>query len=172
MSVASRDNLTRDEAIERHHRVSAVSYHLDLDIEEGAKVFRGDVTIEFAHSGGDTFLELLGGQIDQFEVNGNRQDPVWDGYRISLPAAVLQRENRIRVSYQRPYDKTGEGFHHFVDNEDGREYLYTQFEPYSAHRLFPCFDQPDLKATYEVTVTAPEEWVVTGPSREIDREAS
>ena len=172
MSVGSRDNLTRDEAARRFGQVSQLSYHLDLDLEAGAKTYRGDITIEFHHSGGDTFLEWLGGQIDRFEINGTVIDPEWDGYRISLAGAQLQRENRIRITYQRPYDKTGEGFHHFIDNEDGREYLYTQFEPYSAHRLFPCFDQPDLKATYEVTVTAPEEWVVTGPSREIDREAS
>lgn len=170
MSVTSRDNLTREEAARRFEQISAVSYRLSLDLEEGAKAFRGDVVIEFAHRGGDTFLEWLGGQIDSFEVNGVPRDPEWDGYRISLPGSILERENRIHISYQRPYDKTGEGFHHFIDNEDGREYLYTQFEPYSAHRLFPCFDQPDLKATYEVTVTAPESWVVTGPSRELDRE--
>ena len=156
MSVGSRDNLTRDEAARRFGQVSQLSYHLDLDLEAGAKTYRGDITIEFHHSGGDTFLEWLGGQIDRFEINGTVIDPEWDGYRISLAGAQLQRENRIRITYQRPYDKTGEGFHHFIDNEDGREYLYTQFEPYSAHRLFPCFDQPDLKATFEVTVTAPE----------------
>lgn len=172
MSVPSRDNLTREEAARRYQQVSGVSYHLELDLEEGAKVYHGDVTIEFHHSGGDTFLEWLGGQIDEFEVNGTKVDPQWDGFRITLPGAILERENRIHIAYQRAYDKTGEGFHHFTDNEDGREYLYTQFEPYSAHRLFPCFDQPDLKAEYEVTVIAPEAWVVTGPSREMDRETT
>ncbi len=172
MTVASRDNLTRDEAVRRQQQISGVSYRLDLDLEPGAKVFRGDATIEFDHSGGDTFLEWLGGQIDSFEINGARHEPRWDGYRITLPAELLTARNRIHATYQRPYDKTGEGFHHFVDNEDGREYLYTQFEPYSAHRLFPCFDQPDLKASFEITVTAPADWVVTGPSREIDRQDS
>src|SRR5262245_58439563 len=136
MSVASKDNLTRDEAIRRQEQVSAVSYSLDLDLEAAAKSFRGDVTIEFAHTGGDTFLEWLGGQIDSFEVNGTRVDPQWDGYRISLPATLLGARNKVHISYSRPYDRTGEGFHHFIDNADGREYLYTQFEPYSAHRLF------------------------------------
>ncbi len=170
MSVASRDNLTRDEAVRRYQQVSGVAYHLDLDLEAGAKVFRGDVTIQFTHAGGGTFLEWVGGQIDEFEINGIQREPRWDGYRIELPGELLETANRIRISYQRPYDKTGEGFHHFIDNEDGREYLYTQFEPYSAHRLFPCFDQPDLKAAFEVAVTAPADWVVTGASREMDRQ--
>ena len=62
MSVPSRDNLTREEAARRYQQVSGVSYHLELDLEEGAKVYHGDVTIEFHHSGGDTFLEWLGGR--------------------------------------------------------------------------------------------------------------
>lgn len=172
MTVASRDNLTRDEAEQRAARVSGVSYRLDLDLEAGAKSFRGDVLISFTHRGGDTFLEWLGGQIDIFEINGIPVEPIWDGYRIALPADLLAPESRVRVSYVRPYDKTGEGFHHFIDKEDGREYLYTQFEPYSAHRLFPCFDQPDLKAEFELSVTAPSSWVVTGPSIEMDREGT
>ncbi|HSM01386.1 MAG TPA: aminopeptidase N [Acidimicrobiia bacterium] len=166
----SRDRLTLEEAVTRSKSVSDVSYVLDLDLEAGAKTFRGDVTIAFEHSGGDTFLEWLGGSIERFEVNGIEMDPDWDGYRIQLDAAALQEENEIRVAYERAYDHTGEGFHQFVDPEDGSEYLYTQFEPYSAHRLMPCFDQPDLKATYTLTITAPSEWAVVTAGREVSRD--
>ncbi len=58
------------------------------------------------------------------------------------------------------YDTTGDGFHRFVDPEDDEEYVYTNFEPYEAHRLFPSFDQPDIKGRYTVTVTAPASWQV------------
>ena len=61
----------------------------------------------------------------------------------------------VHVVYENDYDTTGDGFHRFVDPEDGEEYVYTNFEPYEAHRLFPCFDQPDIKGRYTVTVTAP-----------------
>jgi aminopeptidase N len=165
-----RDRLTQEEAEARAATISDIAYDLDLDLEAGAKTFRGEVTITFRHHGGDTFLEWLGGSIDRFEVNGSEVEPSRDGSRIALPAATLDAENRLRVSFQRSYDHTGEGFHRFVDPEDGSEYLYTQFEPYSAHRLLPCFDQPDLKATYAVTVTAPEHWLVTTAGREISRE--
>lgn len=40
-------------------------------------------------------------------------------------------------------------------NED---YLYTLLVPDRARTLFPCFDQPDLKAKYEVTLTVPSQW--------------
>ena len=48
----------------------------------------------------------------------------------------------------------------FRDPLDGRDYLYTDFEPYDANRLFPSFDQPDLKATYATRVTVPADWQV------------
>jgi len=167
----SGDRLTSKEAVERAEAVSNVRYRLHLDLERGAKAFRGEVTIGFEHHGGDTFLEWVGGHIDRMEINGSEVEPKWDGERIDLQADGLTAENEIRLSYQRSFDSTGEGFHRFVDPEDGGEYLYTQFEPYSAHRVFPCFDQPDLKAVFEVTVTAPHDWSVVSAGREIDVEA-
>ena len=162
------DRLTRDEARRRSEQVSGVSYRIDLDLEAGSKAFRGDVEVEFAHAGGDTFLEFLGGQIDSMEVNGAEVEPAWDGARIALPGSMLEDRNQVRIVYERPFDHTGEGFHRFTDPTDGAEYLYTQFEPYSAHRVFPCFDQPDLKATYEVSVTAPSDWTVVSAGEEVD----
>jgi aminopeptidase N len=64
----------------------------------------------------------------------------------------------VRVVYVNDYDTTGDGFHHFLDPEDGEEYVYTNFEPYEAHRLFPCFDQPDIKGRYTVAVSQPAAW--------------
>jgi len=169
-STAARDRLTEVEARARAEQIGDISYALDLDLERGAKVFRADLVVTFDHSGGDAFMEWVGGTIDRFEINGAVHDPGWDGTRIALPARLLQEHNEIRISYERRYDKTGEGFHQFIDPEDGSEYIYTQFEPYSAHRLFPCFDQPDLKAVYRVSVTAPSDWAVVTAGAEMDRE--
>lgn len=63
------------------------------------------------------------------------------------------------------------GLHRTVDKEDGRVYLHTQFEPFNANLLFPCFDQPDLKAHYTLQVTAPINWQVISSEREIKKEA-
>src|SRR3712207_8248145 len=51
-------------------------------------------------------------------------------------------------------------FRSFADPVDGQVYLYTQFEPADAKRMFTCFDQPDLKATFTMHVTAPFDWQV------------
>jgi aminopeptidase N len=166
-SAPHRDVLTQDEAAARAARISGCSYVLSLDLTAGSPTYRGDVTIRFADSGGgDTFLCFRGKTIDRMEVNGRAVEPTWTGYRLTLPGTALARENTVRIVYENEYDHGGDGFHQFIDPQDGKEYLYTNFEPYEAHRLFPCFDQPDIKATYEVTLVAPPEWTVIANSRE------
>jgi ribosomal protein S20 len=106
-------------------------------------------------------------------VNGRVIDsPSWTGYRLHLEEGLRRGDNTVRVVYENEYDHTGDGFHQFIDPEDGEEYLYTNFEPYEAHRLFPCFDQPDIKGRYRVEVTAPAAWVTIAntPAVSIDEE--
>ena len=64
------------------------------------------------------------------------------------------------IRFQNKYSHDGLGLHYYKDPEDNEIYLYSQFEPFSANRMFPCFDQPDLKATLDLIVKAPETWVV------------
>jgi len=74
-----------------------------------------------------------------------------------LPKTYLQKgRNRLSVSYINYYDKDRSGCITFSDNEE--QFVYTDFPPYSAHRVFPCFDQPDLKAKMRLTVVTPYWW--------------
>ncbi len=88
--------------------------------------------------------------------------PSWNGYRLTLDQGLLKRgaENRLEVEYENAFDTGGDGVFRFVDPEDGAEYIYTNFEPYEAHRMAPLFDQPDIKARLTLEVLAPSEWVV------------
>jgi aminopeptidase N len=164
-----RDVLTQADAEARAARISNVSYTIKLDILKRSPSYRGEASIRFAARGeGDTFLDFRGKSIEVLEVNGAKVEPHWTGFRLVLSGSLLQPENIVRVVYENLYDHTGDGLHQFVDPEDNEEYLYTNFEPYEAHRLFPCFDQPDIKGTYELTVTAPSEWQIITNSRELD----
>ena len=58
------------------------------------------------------------------------------------------------------YSRSGEGLHRFTDPSDGGIYLYSDLETFDAHRVYACFDQPDLKASFEFSVIAPEDWLV------------
>jgi aminopeptidase N len=172
--VAARDVLTESEAQERATRVSDVSYDINLDLVANNSTYHGDTTVRFNTTGqGALFLDFRGKAIDLLEVNGERLEPDWNGYRLTLPAQSVTGSMTVRVVYLNDYDTTGDGFHRFVDPEDSAEYVYTNFEPYEAHRLFPCFDQPDIKARYDFTVTAPPSWMVfsNAPTASVTEEA-
>lgn len=159
---APRDVLTQLEAQARAARISDVSYELTLDLIAGAERYRGTNVIHFSDSGqGDTFIDLTGETIEFLSLNGEQiNNPDWNGHRITLPGDLLKAENLLHITYENQYDHTGDGLHQFIDPEDNQEYLYSNFEPFSAHRLIPSFDQPDIKATYRLTVAAPSHWEV------------
>lgn len=170
--AAERDMLTQADAEARAARIANAEYQLSIDLRRNAETYRGEVAVTFDVAGsGDTFLDFRGKTISLLEINGAPVEPIWTGYRLTLPGTALSSHTRVRVIYENEYDHGGDGFHQFKDPEDGEEYLYSNFEPYEAHRLFPCFDQPDIKGTYELTVTAPPEWEVIANSREAARTA-
>lgn len=158
---APRDALTHVEAAQRAARFSDIRHELAFTLAAASEEFSGRARISFKDSGtGESFMDARVGVLREARLNGMalRHDAL--KHRLELPAGALQPDNVLEVEWQSPHEHGGVGFHRFRDPEDGLEYAYTDFEPFSAHRLFPCFDQPDLKARYAVTVTAPSEWKV------------
>ncbi len=155
------DVLTWAEATARAGRVGRIASTLELDLLAGGSTYRGLARLRFPVTGeGDLFLDFRGGTVERLVVNGRELSAERPEHRILLPGAALAPMTEVEVAYENAFDHGGDGFHQFVDPEDGAEYLYSNFEPFEAHRLFPCFDQPDLKGTYELTVRAPGDWVV------------
>ena len=154
-------NLTRNEALERAALVTVDRYRIELDLTIGEKEFRSTATVEFeALPGADTHIDLAAGQVRRAVLNGHDIDV--SGYDESrgIPLVGLAQNNVLVVEADCRYSNTGEGLHRFVDPVDGHVYLYSQFETADAKRMFACFDQPDLKATFDIVVTAPEHWQV------------
>jgi len=157
-------NLTRDEAKARSALITVASYQVDLDLTEpeGGDVTFGSVTVvsfDCAAPGASTFIDLTAPAVREITLNGAAVGPdAFDGDRITLDG--LAAANVLRVSAECAYSRSGEGLHRFTDPADGRVYLYSDLETFDAHRVYACFDQPDLKATYELSVTAPADWLV------------
>ncbi|MCL1870294.1 MAG: aminopeptidase N [Promicromonosporaceae bacterium] len=155
-------NLTRAEAVARAGVVTAVeSYAIALDLTTGPTTFGSTTTIRFsATEGGSTFLDLVAPTVRSVTLNDRELDPaeVFADSRITLSG--LAAENVVTVVADCAYTNTGEGLHRFVDPVDGEVYLYTQCEVPDARRVFATFEQPDLKATFQVTATAPARWQV------------
>ena len=98
------------------------------------------------------------GPRDHPERGRRSASDAFDGDRITLDG--LAADNVLRVVAECAYSRSGEGLHRFTDPADGRVYLYSDLETFDAHRVYACFDQPDMKASYELTVTAPADWQV------------
>jgi len=156
------NNIHRDEARDRARLLSVTSYTVELDLTTGDASFRSTTTIRFdcREPGVDTHVNLTAPAVHEITLNGVELDPAqaFDGNRIALDG--LAACNELRVVADCVYMRTGEGLHRFVDPVDDKVYLYTQFETFDAHRMYACFDQPDLKAVFELTVTAPAGWQV------------
>ena len=169
-------NLARDEAARRAALLSVSSYRISLDLgnatDPEARTFTSTSTIDFscAEPGASTFLDLIAPSVRSVVLNGVELDPaeVFADSRVSLPE--LAAENRVTVVADCAYSRTGEGLHRFSDPADGRVYLYTQFEPADARRLYANFEQPDLKASFIFDVKVPAGWYISSNSAPAKRE--
>ncbi|MFD0398111.1 aminopeptidase N [Kitasatospora sp. NPDC127121] len=159
-------NLSRDEAQQRASILAVEGYQVRLDVtsapDPAAATFRSTTTVTFRCSrpGAATFLDLLAPAVHAVTLNGRAIDPAtaYDGARVHVDG--LAAENVLTVEADCAYSRTGEGLHRFTDPVDGETYLYTHYEPADARRVFATFEQPDLKAPFGFTVTAPAAWDV------------
>ncbi len=162
--------ITREEAAQRSRSITVSGYEVDLDLTTGPDRYGTVSRVRFiSDDGADTFIELLAPGVQSIVLNGCDLDPaaVFDGERVTL--ADLRTKNELTIAAMGAYSRTSEGLHRFQDPADGEVYIYSQAFLYDAHRLFACFDQPDLKASLRLTVTAPAGWTVLGnaPGREM-----
>ena len=157
-------NLTRAEARHRSDTLTVHSYRVCLDLREAEDTEQPlfDVTTQICLtcSVERTFLDLAGAGGVSVVLNGVDAPVAYDGDRLEITGLTPGGTDTLVVTARLPYSRTGEGLHRFVDPADGRTYLYTQFEPADAHRVYPCFDQPDLKAPISFEVSAPAAWTV------------
>jgi aminopeptidase N len=157
-------NITRLEASERSAVVQAQTYKIELDLSTRDDTFSSKTTVHFtAREGNSTWIDFIAPKVQSIELNGESLDTgTHDGFRI--PLHNLKSHNVLVVEAEAAYMNTGEGLHRFIDPVDDEVYLYTQFEIADARRVFACFDQPDIKATFAFTITAPDHWKVTSNS--------
>ncbi|MFD9357936.1 aminopeptidase N [Streptomyces sp. NPDC060031] len=153
--------LTRNEAQLRAQLLDVRHYAVALDLTGGDETFDSTTVIRFAaRTAGDTFVELKPDELRSAELDGHPIDPATlAGNRLPL-TGLTQGTHELRINARMRYSRTGEGLHRFTDPADGEAYVYTQMFMDDVQRVFPAFDQPDLKAVFEFTVTAPAHWTV------------
>jgi aminopeptidase N len=155
-------NLSRSETADRARNVTVRSYRVELDLTEAPDTdvsgFATTTTLELDARTPSTWLDFIGERVDAVWVNGRAIPVHYDGARIQVDGLIAT--NTVVVVARAAYSSSGEGMHRFTDPVDGETYLYTQYEPADARRVFACFEQPDMKAPFVFTVHAPRRWSV------------
>lgn len=170
------DRLTRDEANARSQLIEIRSYYLELDLRDAMDLEQSTypvtTTVNFTSSavGAETFLNYLGESVESIRLNGTSLDVDHVAGSARIVLSGLARENTVVIRSHSQYSHSGEGLHRFVDPVDGQVYLYSQFEPADARRVYPNMEQPDLKASFHVTITGPDTWTIASNSVESGRE--
>jgi aminopeptidase N len=171
-AMSDENTLGRDEAAERARLLADVAYDVDLDLGDGrGDAFGSTTRVRFSCStpGAATFIDLTAARLRSATLNGvELPAEALDGNRLALRDLAVS--NELVVYADCAYQNTGTGLHRFVDPTDDAVYLHTQFEPFDAHLVYACFDQPDLKARFRLTVRAPREWTVVSNEPVASRE--
>ena len=155
------NNLSRAEAFERSSILKVDNYNVTIDVTKGEDTFYAKSVVKFKCSspGASTFIDAVGKKLISASLNGvSITDQKFSGQSLQLDD--LKSENELVVEIEAVYSKTGEGLQRSIDPVDNEVYLYSQGETAFIRNMYPCFDQPDLKATFDFTVIAPSHWQV------------
>ncbi len=154
----------------RKDSIRDVHYDLKFDLTAKAN-FSGLSRILFQLEAPSSLtVDFSQGEVQQLRVNNEIVSKIeYNGYFLVLPKTLLKKGfNKVEIEFSQNYSKNGTGLYRYEDSQDGKVYLYSHFEPYWANAMFPCFDQPNLKATYTTEVKAPAPWQVVTANREIE----
>jgi len=157
-------NITRAEAQERARHIVTHGYEVTLDLTgPDETTFLSTSAVRFTSDGTPTWIDLIADRVVEATLDGAPINPaLFQDDR--LPLDPTSGEHVCTVTALCRYSRTGEGLHRLVDPADQRVYLYSQFEPADARRMYACFEQPDLKATFAITVITPDGWVAVSNS--------
>lgn len=159
-------SLTQVDAENRAASIEAgIHYIMFLNLKHGLD-YAGTAQINFHLKNTDhVFLDFVGNEVSHIHLNHHEfsKEEVQQAHkdnRITLPASHLKiGANQVTVHFENSYSNDGNGLHSFTDT-DGKQYIYTQTEPFNANRIFPVFDQPDLKGKLVFKAVCQEEWTV------------
>ncbi len=156
-------HLTQKEAEERASLLSNIKYNLNIRLSKDES-FEGNVIITFdTWKSANLRLDYFDGEIQSVEMNDSHilETIQHKNGVVILPASSVRAgKNILKVNFRTQYSRSGNGLHKFTDPDDKEIYIYSQFEAFHANKMFPCFDQPDLKATYQLTAEAPKNWKI------------
>lgn len=165
-SAAAPTGIPRELVIERAHEVSDLRYQLSFDLTPHADHTNGHEELRFRlKDAKPLWIDFREGTISKAMLNGTALSAAIENGHFLLPAPALHAgENTLSVDFTAPVAPAGKALTRYEDKDDGSEYIYTLFVPMDADMAFPCFDQPDLKGKFALTLATPTDWAVISNS--------
>ncbi|KQC00084.1 M1 family aminopeptidase [Pedobacter sp. Hv1] len=148
--------VSKELATFRSELISNIQYRLDFNIPVNKEQdIESLLELEFDLSKLPQVLQLDfkedKSKLKSLWVNGQQTPIIFENEHILLFGKNLKKTaNRIKIAFI-----AGNG-----SLNRNKEYLYALFVPANARTAFPCFDQPDLKARFELSLTVPKGWKV------------
>ncbi|HEV8218195.1 MAG TPA: M1 family aminopeptidase [Gemmatimonadaceae bacterium] len=163
--------VSRELARSRAASLSNVRYEMALSLAQ-RDTARGTLTVRFtAARSGDVILDFRGPWLGAIRVNGADAKTEFNGAHLRIPArAVRPGSNAVELQFASLIAPAGASIIRYHDARDNSDYLYTLLVPSDANALFPCFDQPDLKARMTLSLTVPAKWraIANGLTEKVD----
>ena len=163
--------VSRELARSRAAILSNVRYEMTLSLAR-RDTARGTVTVRFsAARPADVVLDFRGPWLGKVRVNGEEAKPEFNGAHLRIPARSIRTgANSVDVQFASLIAPAGASIIRYHDARDNNDYLYTLLVPSDANALFPCFDQPDLKARMTLSLTVPVKWraIANGITEHVD----
>ena len=166
--------IPRDLARERAANISGLRYALHYTLVEHAAQTDAAETLRFnlKDASQPLLLDFRDGRVTTLVVNGAIVAPSESNGHLVLQAEHLHSgENALEIHFVANVAPAEKAITRFEDHDDGSEYVYTLFVPMDASMAFPCFDQPDLKGRFQLTMTAPAAWTVISNTDAIEKKA-
>lgn len=165
--------IDRDLARARQEQIRDVQYDLRFRLTNGAEHVEGSIWIRFVLDSEEApspiVLDFDGEEINSIQINSKDVQLERIHNHLVVPADLLGRgRNGIRANFRAKVAPTGTPLTVYRDATDRREYFYTLLVPADAHGLFPCFDQPDLRAKFRLELDVPKNWTAVSNAAPID----
>ncbi len=142
----------------QHYRDLAYALDLRLDVRRKRADGRLELQVALARRV-DLILDWRGAPVRRLRVNGKPVQARHEKEHLIVPRDALRRgANRVELEFSAPIAVGGSALTVYRDREDGSSYVYSLFVPADASSVFPCFDQPDLKARFRLALRLPRDW--------------